>query len=118
MLGSPYTVTFQGTLAATDVPQMIGSATGLTGGISPAVNVATTTPGSAAGSLPATASIGTVAATDYIYVTGDVPGTYTYRFFQDTNGNSQLDAADERSSDLITMTVVDAGGPLFVTARL
>lgn len=42
--GTPYTVTFQGGLAATDVPQM--TATGsFTGGTTPAVAVTTTTPG-------------------------------------------------------------------------
>ena len=46
----------------------------------------------------------------YEYITGDVPGTYTLRILQDTNGNEQLDAADERATELITMTVVDAGG--------
>jgi len=43
--GTPITVTFQGDLAGGDVPQMTASATGLTGGTSPAVTVTTTTPG-------------------------------------------------------------------------
>lgn len=45
--GTPVTVTFEGTLAGTDVAQMTASAAGLTGGTSPAVNVTTTTPGGA-----------------------------------------------------------------------
>lgn len=43
--GSSVTVTFQGALAGQDVPQMTGSATGLTGGTTPAVTVTTGTPG-------------------------------------------------------------------------
>jgi len=42
---TPWTVTFGGTLADQDVPAMTASATGLTGGTTPAVNVATSTPG-------------------------------------------------------------------------
>lgn len=47
--GGPYTVTFQGTLAAANLPQMV-AVSNLTGGTSPSVAVATTTQGSA-GSL-------------------------------------------------------------------
>lgn len=43
--GGPYTVTFQGTLASTDVAAMTASGASLTGGSSPSVSVATTTPG-------------------------------------------------------------------------
>lgn len=43
--GGPYTVTFQGTLAGTDVAQMTASAANLTGGTSPAVTVTTSTGG-------------------------------------------------------------------------
>lgn len=43
--GTPFTVTFTGTLAATDVAQMTASGAALTGGTAPAVNVTTTTPG-------------------------------------------------------------------------
>ncbi len=43
--GGPYTVTFNGTLAATNVNAMTASGAGLTGGTSPAVAVAVTTPG-------------------------------------------------------------------------
>lgn len=43
--GTPYTVTFGGSLAATDVALMTASGASLTGGTSPAVGVATTTPG-------------------------------------------------------------------------
>jgi len=42
---SPVVVNFVANLAGTDVAQMTGSATGLTGGTSPAVVVTTTTPG-------------------------------------------------------------------------
>jgi hypothetical protein len=42
--GTPWTVTFTGALAVTDVPQMT-AASSLTGGTSPAVAVSTTTPG-------------------------------------------------------------------------
>ncbi len=43
--GSPVTVTFTGSLAGTDVTEMTGSATSLTGGTTPAVVVTTSTPG-------------------------------------------------------------------------
>ena len=43
--GAAVTVTFQGTLAGLDVPQMTASAAGLTGGTSPTVTVTTTTQG-------------------------------------------------------------------------
>lgn len=43
--GTPYTVTFGGTLAVTDVAQMTASGASLTGGTTPAVAVTTTTPG-------------------------------------------------------------------------
>jgi hypothetical protein len=45
--GTPWTVTFTGQYASTDVPQMTASGTGLTGGTTPAVAVTTTTPGAA-----------------------------------------------------------------------
>lgn len=45
--GTPVTVTFSGDFAGTDVPQMSGDGTGLTGGTTPAVVVTTTTPGGA-----------------------------------------------------------------------
>jgi hypothetical protein len=106
--GGPYTVTFQGTLAATNVTAITGSGAGLTGGTSPAVAVTTPTQGVADNSTSAISS--PLANTDYVYVTGDVPGTYTYRLFEDTNANSVYDSADERSSDLITLTVYDVGG--------
>ncbi len=44
--GTPWVVTFGGAYAGVDVPTMTGSAVGLTGGTTPAVNVAVTTPGS------------------------------------------------------------------------
>lgn len=43
--GTAITVTFGGAYDGVDVPQMTASATGLTGGTSPAVTVSTTTPG-------------------------------------------------------------------------
>lgn len=43
--GTPVTVTFGGQYDGTDVPQMTASASGLTGGTTPAVTVTTTTPG-------------------------------------------------------------------------
>lgn len=43
--GTPWTVTFGGSLAAVDVALMTASGASLTGGTSPAVGVATTTPG-------------------------------------------------------------------------
>lgn len=46
--GGPYTVTFQGILAGTNVAQMTASGAGLTGGTSPAVAVTTATPGATA----------------------------------------------------------------------
>lgn len=44
-VGGPYTVTFQGTLAGTDVAQMTANSSGLTGGTTPTVTVTTVTPG-------------------------------------------------------------------------
>ncbi len=43
--GTPYVVTFSGQYAGEDMPQMTASGASLTGGSSPAVGVATTTPG-------------------------------------------------------------------------
>jgi hypothetical protein len=45
--GTPYVATFGGNYAATDVALMTASGTGLTGGTTPSVGVATTTPGAA-----------------------------------------------------------------------
>ncbi|SFK73024.1 hypothetical protein [Streptomyces pini] len=45
--GTPVTVTFVGQYAGTDVAEMTGDGTGLTGGTTPAVTVTTTTPGGA-----------------------------------------------------------------------
>jgi hypothetical protein len=106
--GGPYTVTFQGTLAATNVTAITGSGASLTGGTSPAVAVSTPTQGVADNSTSTISA--PLAATDYVYVTGDVPGAYTYRLFEDTNANSVYDSADERSSDLVTLNVYDVGG--------
>lgn len=43
--GGPYTVTFVGPLAATNVAEMTADGAGLTGGSTPGVSIATTTPG-------------------------------------------------------------------------
>jgi hypothetical protein len=100
-----WTVTFDGAgLDETNVPQITVQDVDLTAGT---VSQRTSVQGGP------DASIGdatTIDNTYYEYITGDVPGTYTLRFFQDTNTNGQLDEADERATGLITMTVVDAGG--------
>lgn len=111
--GSAFTLTFGATLAGQNVAELTASGALLTGGTTPAVAVATTTQGATANDLD---SLGTVASSDYLYLTGNVPGTYTVRAFQDTNGNGQLDADDERAAPLITMTVLDAGGTGTTTA--
>ena len=46
--GGPYTVTFRGGLAGTNVAQMTASGASLTGGSSPAVNVTTSSAGAQA----------------------------------------------------------------------
>jgi len=65
--GGPYTVTFAGTLAHTDVPAMTTSGAGLTGGSSPASAVTTATGGANAhylnGYIPSGTAIGLVTAT-------------------------------------------------------
>lgn len=63
--GGPYTVTFTGTLATTDVAAITGNAGGLTGG-TPTVVITTPTPG--------------VAKTLSIAVTGGTGGPYTVTF--------------------------------------
>lgn len=64
--GGPYTVTFQGALAATDVAQMTATSS-LTGGTTPAVAVTTATAGATAhypnGYIPSGCAIGKVTAT-------------------------------------------------------
>lgn len=52
--GGPYTVTFGGQYLGDDVAQMTASGTSLTGGSTPAVGVATTTAGGAAGASDGT----------------------------------------------------------------
>lgn len=52
--GGPYTVTFGGAYLGDDVAQMTASGASLTGGSSPAVSVATTTAGGAAGASDGT----------------------------------------------------------------
>lgn len=65
--GGPYTVTFTGALAGTDVAQMTSSGAGLTGGTSPAATVTTATAGVFAqdpnGYIPSGTVIGKVTAT-------------------------------------------------------
>jgi hypothetical protein len=103
----PWRVAFGGALGGADLSPMTGAGGSLTGvGCACAVTIATPQAGGAA-----IGTVGTVTSADYVYVTGNVPGTYTFRLFQDTNTNLQLDADDERSTALITMTVLDAGGP-------
>jgi hypothetical protein len=63
--GGPYTVTFQGTLADTDVAQMTATAS-LTGGTTPGVTVATQTAG--------------VARTPNVAASGSAGGPYTLTF--------------------------------------
>lgn len=104
--GGPYTLTFGGALAKTDVAALTASGASLTGGTAPSVAITTPTQGSAAAAV----TLGAVVNTDYVYVTGTVPGAYTFRLFQDTNANLVHDVADERATDLITLTVYDAGG--------
>jgi hypothetical protein len=107
--GGPYTLTFGGTLANKNVAEVTttGSLTSSGNPVNTPETIVTMTPGDASSAAD---TFNSVAATDYIYVTGDVPGAYTFRLYQDTNTNGQLDAADERATELITMTVVDAGG--------
>jgi len=65
--GGPYSVTFQGSLAHTNVAQMTASGAGLTGGSSPAAAVSTGTGGANAhyvnGYIPSGTAIGLVSAT-------------------------------------------------------
>jgi hypothetical protein len=104
--GGPYTLTFSGAgLDDTNVPQVTIGGGSLTGG-GAVINRTSVQGGPDASIGDAT----TIDNTYYEYITADVPGTYTLRFFQDTNTNNQLDAADERATELITMTVLDAGG--------
>jgi hypothetical protein len=99
------TATFGGVYTHINVPQMLADGTSLTG-LGHAATVTTATDGSG----PALNAIGMPVSSDYIYVTGNVPGTYTFRMFQDTNTSGTYEAADERSSPLITLTVYDAVG--------
>lgn len=55
--GGPYTVTFGGLLVETNVAEMTASAASLTGGTTPAVAIATTTAGAAAGTAAANVDI-------------------------------------------------------------
>ncbi|GAA3607843.1 hypothetical protein GCM10022223_24810 [Kineosporia mesophila] len=108
--GSPFVVTFGGALSGTNEPQMtVDTTTGTledSGSTAVTATVGTTTNGSSSGS-GTTATTGTIANTDYLYVTGDVPGAYKFRIFQDTNGNSVYDSPDERSTALVTLNVYD-----------
>ncbi|MBT0771378.1 hypothetical protein KIH74_20745 [Kineosporia sp. J2-2] len=111
--GSPFSITFGGALAGTNVGQLtVDTLTGALESSSTPVNgtPGTTTQGAAAVASATTSAIGTLANTDYVYVTGDVPGAYKFRIFQDTNANNVYDSADERSTALVNMTVYDMGG--------
>lgn len=108
--GGPYTVTFQGALAKTNVAQMTASGASLTGGTSPAVAVTTGTSGSA----------GTVNIT----VTGSNGGPWTVTF-----GNllGDLSVADLRADGSaltggtnpgVTVAVTTQGTAAFVNEAL
>ncbi|GLY26976.1 hypothetical protein [Kineosporia sp. NBRC 101731] len=108
-VGNVYSATFAGSIAGTDVPTMTFSNNTLEdAGTDPvSATAATPTPGSAA---TAVGTIGSLVQTDYVYVTGNVPGTYKFRIFSDANSNSVYDTADERSTALVTLNVFDTGG--------
>lgn len=80
--GGPYTVTFTGDLATTDVAALTASGASLTGGTSPGVTIATATPG--------------VAKTQNIAVTGSTGGPYTVTF---SNKLAQKDVASIVEAD-------------------
>ncbi|HST83692.1 MAG TPA: hypothetical protein VLL08_18310 [Kineosporiaceae bacterium] len=103
---TPYSVAFGGSLGGTNLPLMTAAASD----ISVSAVAQTVTPANSVQGAGKLAYLGTPTSAHYIYVTGDVPGTYTFRMFQDTNTNSVFDSDDERATALITMTVYDAGG--------
>jgi hypothetical protein len=53
---------------------------------------------------------GAIPAGDAVYVGATVPGTYTFRLFQDHNGNGVYDAAQDDATPTFSMTVKDATG--------
>lgn len=63
--GTPVTVTFQGSDAGTDIPQMTANSAGLTGGTTPTATVTTTTPGTTGsdGAIPTATSGGSIVLT-------------------------------------------------------
>ena len=68
--GGPYTVTFGGQYLGDNVAQMTASAAGLTGGTSPAVNVATTTGGGTATATDGTQTFAGLLATETAFNPG------------------------------------------------
>jgi hypothetical protein len=100
-----HVVTFTGGLAATDVALMTTTGT--------ASAVAAGTPGVGPHGF---VGIGTPTSSDNIYVTADVPGTYTFRLYQDVNQTGTYESADERAADLITLTVQDTANNTAGTA--
>ncbi|GAB3241485.1 beta strand repeat-containing protein [Kineosporia babensis] len=109
--GQVYTITYGGSLSGTNVGPITQVANTLkdAGSVDVTLTSATSTPGSSTPGAAA-ASLATVAQTDNLYVTGDVPGTYKLRLFQDINANSVYDSADERTSAVVTLNVFDTGG--------
>jgi len=106
----PYTVTFEGTLADTDVAQMTASGASLTGGTTPSVTVTTGTAG--------------VAQTPNITVTGSTGGPFTVTF---TNLLSDEPIDEIRLADNaltggtdpdVTITVTNRGSGAFVNQAL
>lgn len=99
--GGPYTVTFQGDLGGKDVSALVKSSDTLNS----ALTIGAATDGGAS-AAPSSAITGGLGTTDYLYVTGDVPGTYKFHVWQDNNADGNVDV-DERSTGQLTMTVVD-----------
>lgn len=101
-------VSFGGDFAGKDVPQLqinpVGKTIADTNGDPVTGTFATTTE---AGEPLAVADLTALKGTDYVYVTGDTVGEYKFRIFEDRNQNNVLDAADERTSSVVTMNVYD-----------
>ncbi len=111
---SPFRITFGGTLAGTNYAQITITKTGLADGATP-VNETISTATNGSVNTNGYSSTGTLANSDYVYVTGTVPGTYKFRIFQDTNANNVFDSADERSTSLVTLNVYDTNGATVAT---
>lgn len=101
-----FQVTFGGVLAGNDYIQMTVNNNGLVDGATP-VTVTPSTVTNASPNGAAYEAISNLQSSDYLYVTGNVPGEYKFRIFQDTNTNNVYDQADERSSSLVTLNVFD-----------